>query len=88
MAKLYAPAGLRSLGIEDGDYTVAEDGTVEVAGPHVEAALAHGCSHERPAPAEAAAPEDGLARRLDEAEARIAALEQALAGKRSGRAAG
>jgi hypothetical protein len=85
MAKLYAPPGLRSLGIEDGDYHAADDGTIEVADHHVAAARAHGCSVEKPAPAPAEPDQAGmtsLAERLAEAEARIAALEAASPARR------
>jgi hypothetical protein len=75
MAKLYAPAGLRSLGIDDDDYRIGEDGTVEVKDRHVAAALSHGCRHDPPGAAGPAEPADDLPGRLGQAEQRIAALE-------------
>jgi uncharacterized protein YceH (UPF0502 family) len=78
MANLYAPAGLRSLGIGDDEYVVAEDGTVEVKDGHVAAACSHGCRHDKPEPAALAEPADDLAGRIGQAEQRIAALEARL----------
>jgi hypothetical protein len=82
MTRLYAPAGLRALGIDDDDYLTGEDGTIEVADRHVAAALAHGCRTE-PLAAEDAPPdpagETAMTLRLAEAETRIAALERAMA---------
>ena len=77
MTLLYAPAGLRSLGIGDDDYVVAQDGTVEVGEHHVAEALAHGCRHEKPAP-EPDEPADLVPGRIDEIESRVAALEARL----------
>ncbi|HLY53955.1 MAG TPA: hypothetical protein VKS60_00275 [Stellaceae bacterium] len=77
MPLLYAPAGLRSLGIGDDDYVVAADGTVEVGDDHVAEAMAHGCRHDKPV-AEAPAAPDLVPGRIDEIETRVAALEARL----------
>ncbi len=81
MARLYAPAGLRSLGIDEADYTVGEDGTVEVEAAHVATALAHGCRTEPHQAAEPAALDGGLGA----IEERVAALEARLAQLEAGR---
>ena len=75
MAKLYAPAGLRSLGIEDDTYAVGEDGLIEVAERHIGEALAHGCRRE--AAAETLPEPDGEVQDLAQ---RVAALEAGIAG--------
>jgi hypothetical protein len=80
MARLYAPLGVLSLGIEDEDYTVGDDGTVDVRQKHVAHAQAHGFTVRPPAPP-APAPQEveaELRSGLTQALQRIAALEGEL----------
>jgi cation diffusion facilitator CzcD-associated flavoprotein CzcO len=74
MQRLYAPAALRGLVIDDAAYAVAEDGTVEVRPEHVRHALAHGCTVDAPKPALPVSDEA-----LDEVQARGLKLAEGLA---------
>jgi hypothetical protein len=77
MTKLYAPPGLCSLGIDDTDYLVAADGTIDIGDQHLAAALAHGCRVEQQEP-ESAPAEAGVEGVLGRIEDRVAALEARL----------
>jgi len=77
MTKLYAPPGLCSLGIDDTDYLVSADGTIDIGDQHLAAALAHGCRPDQPEPA-SAPPEAGVDGVLGRIEDRVAAIEARL----------